>query len=263
MISIIIVNYKTPLITLACLESIEKHCRREDYEIILVDNSSTEADAEMFKAREMAGRLKLIVNRENRGFGAANNQAAGAAYGELLFFLNNDTVVKKDILPAIKESFAEEKSLGVLSPRLFLSDSSAQPYAYGQFLDLAGLMKPGQIAEPKSDVAFPVDWVSGAALVVRRELFDRLGGFDEKFFMYFEDMDLCKRAKESGCEIKVLPKVQVTHLVGASREGKAKQKRDYYDSQDYFFRKHYGITSMITMKLLRWPYRIFSSIFNG
>jgi len=258
--SIIIINFKTKELTRKCLDFIFKVFKNESFEIILIDNNSQDQSVGYFKIF-FGNKIKIIENAENYGFGRANNQAAEQATGDLLFFLNSDTLIDKNIWPAVCDFFAKEKNLGILAPQLILPDGSPQPFAYGRFLNLTGLFCPRQIIRAMPSKPFSVDWVSGAAFFIRRELFERLGGFDEKFFMYFEDMDLCKRAKESGYEIKVLPGIEVTHLVGASGEGKSKQKKDYYDSQNYFFRKHYGVAAEIALKLFRWPYRIIRAQF--
>ncbi len=108
---------------------------------------------------------------------------------------------------------------------------------------------------PTSRDLYPVDWVSGAAMVVRKSVFTQIGGFDENFFMYFEDIDLCWRAKQRGWQVAVYPKISLIHFVGQSAGGFKQRKKYYYQSQDYFFKKHYGQPAMYILKIFRWPYR--------
>ncbi|MDP2944311.1 MAG: glycosyltransferase, partial [bacterium] len=107
-----------------------------------------------------------------------------------------------------------------------------------------------------SDKLKLVDWVSGAALIIRKKLFEEIGGWDEKYFLYFEDIDLCWRVKKQGLSIAVLDGVFVTHFGGRSLAQNWERKKQYYLSQEYFFRKNYGTMSALILKLIRWPYKI-------
>lgn len=256
--SIIIVNFNTKSLTKNCLDSIFFNCLESDFEIIAVDNNSQDGSIEMLK-KDFGDKIKLIANSKNIGFGSANNQAAKIAQGEYLFFLNSDTVVKSDILSPIKQFLSNNKEVGIISPKLLLEDGSEQERAYGEFPNLFNVVaekfKNQKIEEIKP---FEVDWVSGAALIIRKDIFCEINGFDEKFFMYFEDIDLCKRVKDLGFKAVVYPAAPIAHLCGKSIKKFNKRKEYYYKSQDYFYKKHYGKLKMNLMKLMRLPCKIFN-----
>ncbi|MFA4834328.1 MAG: glycosyltransferase family 2 protein [Patescibacteria group bacterium] len=254
--SIIITNYNTKGLIKGCLNSIFSSCGLGNFEIIVVDNNSGDGSAEMLNG-DFNQRIKLIANKKNIGFGPANNRGAKIAKGEYLFFLNSDTVIKEDILTPLKEFFILNPTAGVISPRLILSDGTNQKYAYGRFPGLVGLLarNSGQESD-KNKSGFTVDWVSGAALAIRKNVWEKIGGFDEKFFMYFEDIDLCKRTKDINYKVAVLPSETVIHLGGQSLRDNKTRKKYYYLSQDYFYKKHYGKLKLVLLKIMRWPYKL-------
>ncbi|MDD5290571.1 MAG: glycosyltransferase family 2 protein [Patescibacteria group bacterium] len=254
--SIIITSFNTREILKNCLVSIFSSCGRKDFEIIVVDNNSSDGSAEMLNA-DFGQRIKLIANKKNIGFGPANNQGAKIASGEYLFFLNSDTIIKEDILTPIKEFFLLNPEVGIIGPGLILPDGTSQKYAYGRFPGLVGLLVRNSGQEPEGNKSsFTVDWVSGAALAIRKNVWGKIGGFDENFFMYFEDIDLCKRAKNFGFKTVVLSSARLIHLGGKSVKISVDRKKMYYDSQGYFFRKHYGKLKWILLKIMRWPYKL-------
>lgn len=253
--SIIIVSYNTAAYLKKCLNSIFLNCGRDDFEIIIVDNNSTDESPEMLKA--YGDKISLIANNRNLGFGAANNQAAKIAKGKIIFFLNSDTEVKGDILTPIQKYFQENAKTAVLSPALIDENSQPQEYAYGKFPNMLNVMNKFRNQESRNEQdVFATDWVSGAALVVRKSLFEKIGGFDEKFFMYFEDIDLCKRIKDLGYEVVVFNKAQVTHFCGKSLNSFGWRKNYYYVSQDYYYLKHFGLMAMQLIKIMRFSYKI-------
>ncbi len=258
--SIIIVNYNTKNLTKNCLNSIFANCKSINFEIIVVDNNSQDSSIEMLK-KDFGDKIKLIANNENIGFGPANNQGAKIAKGKYLFFLNSDTIIKSDIFSAIKIFLNSNKDIGVISPKLLLADGSEQERAYGKFPTLFSVIaekfKRPKIVKNKS---LEVDWVSGAALIIRKDIFKRVSGFDEKFFMYFEDIDLCRRVKDFGYKIIVFSEIAVIHLGGKSLNKFSKRKEYYYKSQNYFYKKYYGNLKMNLMRFIRLPYKLLMSI---
>ena len=252
--SIIIINYNTKNLLRACLSSVLAY-NFNNAEIIVVDNNSQDESVEMLQS-EFADKIKLIVNQTNFGFGAANNQAAKVAQSKYLFFLNSDTLMWEDILPRLFGFLETYQQVGIISPQLLLEDDTMQLYAYGKFPTISNSIfkRLNKIKETGEDY-LPVDWVSGAALIIRRELFAKLSGFDEKFFMYFEDMDLCQRVKDAGYQVMVSKPDKLVHLGGKSLAQHAQRKRYYYQSQRYFYRKHYGRPREWLMRFLRLPYK--------
>jgi len=248
--SIIIINYNTLEYTQNCLDSIFANLPVEMFELILVDNNSPDGSGQILKEK-YCDRVKTILNNQNLGFGAANNQGAKIAQGEYLWFLNSDTLIDNVNLEEIDKIFKNNQKLGVTSVDLLMENRKRQSYAFGEFLSLKNLLKRGNNIGKECSGYYKVDWLTGASMIVRREIFNKVSGFDEKFFMYFEDMDLCKRIKESGFEIWFLKSYSIIHFGGKSAVNFEKMKSDYYISQDYFFLKHYGKFQKFFVRLLR------------
>jgi GT2 family glycosyltransferase len=260
MFSIIIVNYNTKELIKNCINSILINCENNDFEIIVVDNDSRDGSIEMLQ-EEFSDKIKLIANASNEGFGVANNQGAKIVKGEFLFFLNSDTIMKNNILSELEKIFIENKGIGTVAPKLLLEDESEQPFAFGFYPKILNVIFEKFKRAPKYlNKPFEVEWVSGAALIIRREIFKKLGGFDENFFMYFEDIDLCKRVKELGFKVIVCPELSLTHLCGKSISRFVKRKSYYYKSQDYFYKKHFGLFKMYLMKIIRSPYKLLTLV---
>lgn len=261
MFSVIIVNYNTKNLLKNCLNSIFEKINNNDFEIIIVDNNSQDGSIEMLK-NNFISKIKLIENKENFGFGTANNIGANIAKGDYLFFLNSDIVVKKNILKNI-EKVLKNKNIGAISPRLVLQNMENQEHAYGDFPLLLNLFfgKLKRKAKDEKNIIY-TDWISGAALVIRRNIFKSIGGFDENFFMYFEDIDLCKRVKKEGYIIAVCKDILIVHLGGKSISNSLERKKYYYRSQDYFYKKYYGFLGMIVMRVIRCPYKLIILFIN-
>jgi len=252
--SIIIVNFNTKDLLENCLKSIFYYCPGGNFEIVVVDNNS--ADDSLAILRKDFSQIKVIANQENVGFGIANNQGAKIAQGEFLLFLNSDTIFNEDILAPIKEFFLANPKTGIVSPRLVLANGFNQRHAFGRFPNLKRLLARSVDYKEEVKGIRGVDWVSGAALAIRQNVWQKIGGFDEKFFMYFEDVDLCLSAKKLGFSVYILPNARLTHLGGKSITASRSRKKMYFDSQDYFFKKHYGNIRLILLKIIRWPIKV-------
>jgi N-acetylglucosaminyl-diphospho-decaprenol L-rhamnosyltransferase len=222
-----------------------------NYEIILVDNGSTEAGW-MEKLKNIPN-LNLICLEKNLGFGPANNIAAKVAKGGILMLLNNDTITTSPFLTEIEREFKIDPSLGIIGPRIFNSDGSQQ-LSYGKFPSIMIEIRDKiiyRLVDNKNKLAMNyfnrryskrkfTDWVTGAALFIKKDLFIEVGGFDESFFMYFEDKELCKRVKDSGKKIAFIPDVSLIHLRGGSADGPKKNflEMKYRESQCLYYEKH-------------------------
>jgi len=212
-LSVVIIDYKAQKYLPQCLESIKSKVA-VNYEVVVIDN-----------------------NKTNRGFAKACNIGAKKAKGRYLLFLNPDTQIIKADFDELISFLDNHLKVGVIGLKILLENGSDQPYSYGQKFGIfskLGLL-PGR----------RLDWVSGGAMVVRRKLFERLGGFDERFFMYFEDQDLCLRAKDLGFKVELWDGVEVVHFGGRPAQGglakdKGKQLALYRKSQAKFVRKYYG-----------------------
>jgi len=209
-LSIIIVHHDAPEYLMACLRSVEKAGAGLSLETIVVDNASRNVDS---LVKEHPG-VAWIRNQANVGLGSAINKGASQSRGEILIFLNPDAELLPDSLRKLHDYFSERAAerLGPVGGKLLFSDGKAQP-SCGPFPCLLGmlwryLLPPTQrkyyLRLPERG-ACPVDWVTGAFLAVRRSVFDELGGFDRNFFLYYEDVDLCIRARYKGYPARFLP----------------------------------------------------------
>jgi len=258
-LSIIIVNYKSEEFLRNCLKSILRNISGCSFEIIVIDNEANGKAKEMIE--KQFPKVKILENKENLGFGKANNQGAKVARGNILLFLNPDILIKKNIFHEIINTFNSDKNIGIISPELVLANASPQLWSCGKRENFYQLIKSKFFSKPDtsnlSKEQIKVEWVSGAALAIKKKIFKQINGFDEKFFMYFEDRDLCRRVGNLGYKTMVLLKLKVIHLGGQAPILNKRRKKIYYQSQNYYWRKHYGLLKSLLMRLIRWPYKFY------
>lgn len=239
MLSIIIVNYRSEHYLEKCLASIYRESNPQQLEIIIVNNDQ-QVDLQAMQQKYPA--IKLIMQEKNIGFGCACNVGAKEARGELLLFLNPDTQFLDDYAGRIADAFKTDAQIGIVGPRLITDEGETQWWCAGKEISLWQILKNnlGLIENKKiweSKVPVFTDWVSGAALTSRRKLFESIGGFDENFFMYFEDEDLCWSARKRGPKVLYDPTLSILHSGGKSCESKIKQKTQFFKSLLYRIRK--------------------------
>lgn len=251
-ISIIIVNYRTQECLDSCIASVYEKIKNRRFEIIIVNNDEKEKIAPAIRA---LAEVRLVDLPKNIGFGRAINVGAKIAQGEWLMFLNPDTRIMTD-LSKMFNFFEALPGAGIISPKLVIEGGKTQKWSVGADPNALRLIgnnlgwtKSKRIWE-KQEIT-EVDWVSGAAMVVKKELFENIGGFDDNIFMYYEDIDLCKRTRAAGKKVFYFPQETVLHLGGKSVENRKKQKTDYYKSQDYYFQKHFGPRYSKCIRFLR------------
>jgi len=223
-ISIIIVNYKSKDLTLNCLKSIKQaDWPGLDYEIIVVDNYSvdlTSRDLEAF------GEIKFVMNGKNLGYGAANNQGISRAQGRYIVIMNPDTVAAKDVFAKLHDYLENNPSVGVVGPKQFNLDGTVQETCFrwpGFLTPLYRRTPLGKIGKARKDLdrflyrdynknsPRQVDWLLGSFLFCRASALRQVGVFDEKYFLYFEDIDLCRRFWRSGWQVVYNPEAAITH----------------------------------------------------
>ncbi|MFA5163067.1 MAG: glycosyltransferase family 2 protein [Patescibacteria group bacterium] len=256
--SFIIINYRTLDLSRNCLDSLFNYLPNDkSWEIILIDNCSNDDSAPRLK-QKFQERLTFIQNDTNRGFAGANNQGAQIAKGKYLFFLNSDTEIKENILPPLKQLLESKTEIGVLAPKVLNPEGKWQFGACGRQQTLKNLFlqntKANWLRSKKADY-WETDWVSGAALIIRRDVFMSIKGWDEKFFLYLEDTDLCLRTRKSGYLVVICPSASLIHYGGKSPARQRSRRRYYYFSQNYFFKKHYGLLASLIMRFIRLPYK--------
>ena len=223
-------------------------------EIIVVDNASTDGSPEMVRAE--FPQVRLIANPDNRGFTAGNNQGLVESTGRFLLLLNPDTEIVGAALSTMMAYMDAHPEVGALGPRLCYPDGSLQP-SRRRFPTLATalvestvvqewwrdnpLLRRYYMADTPDEAIQPVDWVVGACLLVRREVYDQVGGLDEGFFMYSEEMDWCKRIQDAGWKVVYLPTARVIHHEGKSSEQVVPARHIHFQSSKVrYFRKHHG-----------------------
>ena len=251
-ISFIIVSYNTKDRLKKCLTILKTELSKiqVDHEIIVVDNASSDETTEMLTAM---GQI-YIVNNTNLGFATACNQAAKQARGDILLFLNSDVEFNSELVFYLDKIFKTKEEIAIISPRLMSSDHKLEKTGYGRFPNLKRLLARNlSINYSGSEDNLEVDWVSGAVLSIRTSVFKKLSGFDEKFFMYFEDVDLCYRARLLGYKTVLLNNVTFIHDRGASLYNNQLRKKYYYQSQLHYFYKNNGRLKTFILLLLRLP----------
>lgn len=249
-LSIVIVNYNGKGILCNCIESIYKSSSTVNFEIILVDNASSDGSVETIK-KEFP-EVQVLVNQENKGFSFANNRGIEIAKGDYILLLNNDTLILPGQLDIMLKFMQEHQDVGAVGPKLLNPDGSFQMsfwsfpnlftefnrriinlFAFANYRFFKDLLEDLYIKEKE------IDWVSGACLMVRRKTIEDVGILDENFFMYFEDVDWCYRIRRKGWKIYFLPIARIVHLLGKSMEKeKQKNKQNYRQSRVYFYRKY-------------------------
>jgi GT2 family glycosyltransferase len=257
-LSVLIVSWNVRDLLLACLESVYASLRSSDSEneVLVVDNASGDGSAQAVAAR--FPQVELIANSENRGFAAANNQALDRATGHYLVLLNPDTVLVDGALEVLLSFMGETESAGMCGPRLVYQDGSFQHSAF-RFPTLAQAffdffpVHP-RLLDSRLNGRYPREWYAsgrpfaidhplGACMTLRAEAVRQVGGLDEQFFMYCEEVDWAMRIARAGWGIYCVPKAEVIHYAGQS----TRQFRDemfvaLWRSRFLLFAKHYGRT---------------------
>jgi len=251
-LSIVILNWNVRELLDGCLASL----RSDHYalEIIVVDNASRDDSVAMVRAKYP--QATVIANAENRGFTGGNNQGIAASHGRYVLVLNPDTLVLGDALDRMVAYLDDHPDVGALGPQLLNPDRSIQssrrrfPTLTSAFFESTWLqgLAPKRILthyymdDITPDHAHEVDWLNGACTIFRREVFDRVGVYDaQNFFMYSEELDLCRRVKEAGWKIVYLPEAQVIHYVGQSSDQAVAPRHIYFQtSKVRYFRKWHG-----------------------
>ena len=207
--SVVVVAYNAGHFLPDCIASIVT--TEPGVEVVVVDNGSTDGAVEHVQARFPG--VRVVRSKRNGGFGAGNNLGAAAAQGAFLVFLNPDAVVTGGWLEALVHPLAEDPSIGLVTPKVLLRDDPDRINVAGLEVHLSGITLCRGLASPRAafDEATEVAAVSGVAFAVRRDVFEALGGFDEDFFLYVEDVDISLRAWLAGYRCLYVPQAVVLH----------------------------------------------------
>ena len=252
-LSVIIVNHNDRVHLPACLSSLERALSSLSAEVILVDNQSEDGSPALVKSSFPW--VRLIENDRNVGYPRANNIGFRESHGEYVLFLNTDTVVPAAAPASLLAGIKARPQTAAVGPALVHENRRLQ-VSFGKRVDFFSELCQKLVLNPyfrralrHSQKPRPVGWLSGACLLARRDAIEAAGLFDETFFFYFEDIDLCRRVSGRGFNLVYLPAVQVSHVGGATTSARRWQSRlEYRRSQLHFYKKH---NSRLSIKLLK------------
>ncbi len=269
-VAAVLVNYCTPELVLEALQSLEAELGRgHDLRALVVDNASPDGSGARLRSLLEEPRFSrwvvLLELTENRGFGAGNNAAFRLLFDrapdetpDALLLMNPDTRLRPGALAALVQLLDEQPGAGAVGPQIVWPDSQPQHSAFrfpSIWSELDGALRIGLVSRLLAPFAVPMpiatarrvcDWVSGSCVLLRRELIESVGAFDEGYFLYFEETDLCRRARAAGWEVWQEPAARVEHLVGASTglvEGDQSARprpRWWFESRRRYFLRHHG-----------------------
>lgn len=274
-VSVIVVNWNTRKYLQECLTELYRDPKPQlSFDVWVVDNASQDDSVDMVK-REFP-QVNLICNTENVGFSRANNQAIRASKGRYAFLLNSDATVHPGALDTLITYADQNMQSGIMGPKVLNPDGSLQ-YSCRSFPNLwAGFfrntklgrlfpnnkyLKQYMLTDIDHNKVSMVGWLSGCAMLIRRELIDKIGELDERFFMYCEDVDICKRCWDANYQVTYVPMATVTHAIGKSSDmNYEKMTGQLFDSWYLYYVKHFahrGRLRCLAVYLGLWLYKIY------
>jgi N-acetylglucosaminyl-diphospho-decaprenol L-rhamnosyltransferase len=261
-IAVAIVTYNTREHLRACLATVLGDA---PYEVMVVDNGSSDGSVELVKAHFPD--VALHPNRQNRGYGAGANQAIADCKAKYVLLLNSDTLLAPGALEALADYLDRNPRAAIVGPRLLYRDGQLQrscfpfPTPLNSFLResaLSSLIRHVPMLREHYLLTWShthprvVPWVLGAALAIRREAFEAVGGFDESFFMYYEEIDLCYRLHAAGWQVHFAPVTNIVHIGEASTiRNRSAMAVQLYGSMNHFYRRHYSVGQMRKLRLIK------------
>lgn len=262
-LAVIILNYKTPKLVIDCLHSLEMQIDGDNQTVVIVDNNSEDSSVEQIEeaiaTHHWQSWARVVASPVNGGFSAGNNVGIRAVEANAYLLLNSDTIVRPGAISALLSALEMYPDAGLISPRLEWPDETPQISCFryhnpiSEFIDAAAtgpitsLLQPFNVPIPVADQPFEPQWTSFACVLIRREVINQIGLMDEGYFMYYDDIDYCRRAHDEGWKIIHFPIARVVHLRGGSspvKEAVANRKRPrsyLYASRSRYFAKFYGL----------------------
>jgi len=257
-VDVVVVSYETRETLLECLAAL---VAEPTASVVVIDNASRDGTAAA--VRERFPSVRLVANAENVGFARACNQGARESRAPYLLFLNPDATLAPGSLGALAAILEARPRVGVVGPRTRSANGDIQ-VSTGPDLSLVSEIRQRRLvrgvarrdaailveAEGLHAVEREVDWVSGACLMIRREAFDAVSGFDERFFLYEEDADLCRRVRAAGWKVLFSPGAEARHALGRSMARSPERARlEYQRSHLLYYRKHCGLAQRLALRL--------------
>lgn len=260
-LSIIIVSFNTKEITKNCIESINRSLYKSKikYEIVVVDNNSHDGSKQLLEKlfQDKSSHVIYHQTNDNLGFGRGNNVGVKLAKGKYILLLNSDTIVLNRAIEKLYEVYIKnEKKVHFLGAKLLNKDLTPQPSAAYFFtlpVVFASLLLKGDywgLTRFSPNKFCQVDWVSGACILTKKSIYNRLNGFDKNIFMYMEEVDLLYRAKKLGYKTYFYNLAQIIHLGSASSGGKTFPILQVYKGFLFFYKKHYSLISLIFLHII-------------
>lgn len=269
-LNICVVNYKTPSMTVECLESVLAVTPSQAL-VTVIDSHSEDGSFEKIRKwvsmTGVSGRVSVLQLPANKGFSHAYNAAIQAKKADFYLLLNSDTIVQPGAIQALLDAARRKPSAGLFGPRLEWRDGRAQESCFrdftalGEFVSVAAtgvvsaMFRNHVVAIPVQDIEFEPQWLSFAAVMIRDEVIGKIGLLDEEFFLYFEDSEYCYRARSGGWTPLYVPAARVVHLRGGSSDLKSKTAatqrlpRYYYASRARYFRLRHGTLGPVAANL--------------
>lgn len=255
-LSIIIISYNTEKLLYDCLKSVYETVENTDFDVIVVDNGSSDRSIEMVKSHFT--QVNLISNNTNNGFSKANNQAIRLTGSRYILLLNGDTTLKESAVDKLVQFLDEHPHVAAVGPKVLNSDGSIQSIGGAfpsitkalliffrldkwlpnkvKYLMFSGIFWP-------DDIVRKVDWVSGCCLMARKAVFDKIGCLSEEFFFYGEDVEWCYRANKTANSIYYVPQAEIYHICGGSG---ISQKHELWCNMEYvLYKKIFGFNKCI------------------
>jgi GT2 family glycosyltransferase len=258
-VSVLVVSFNTKEVLRRCLNSIREKTRQVTYEVIVIDNNSADGTAAMIK--QEFPEVKLVPNSYNAGFAKANNQGLVISKGNLVCFLNPDTVLLNDAISRLAEYIGQNLEIGAIGPKMY-SDVRKKKYRPSirrftkpshvllGFLPLAGFLVhfARRVLVRRNRIQY-VDWLVGAALLVEKDVLEEVGPFDESYFVYSEEEDFCLRLRKAGYKVCYFPGAEVMHLGKKSSEQVPAKANEYlWKSKMLFLERYYPRSSVDSFK---------------
>lgn len=281
-IAIVIINYRTPVMTIECLVSLLPEISDISSCVVVVDNFSNDKSndiiGEWLINNDGDSQVKFIRSPKNLGFSGGNNLGIRSVKSKFYLLLNSDTLIKPGAVKKLIDTATKYSDVGIVSPRLEDIDGTPQINCFkyinpiSEFIASAQtglitqLLKRYDVPLPEKNNIDSPEWTSFACVLIKHEVFDDVGLLDDEFFMYFEDTEFCFRARKFGWEIFNNPESHIIHIQGASSkiEERTKYKkrlpRYYYEARTRYFYKLYGWMGLISANLFWWLGRIVSLI---
>ena len=271
-LAVIVLNYRTPGMVVDCLASLDGQISAPNQRVVVVDNCSGDDSADRIEAaiseHGWGAWAEVVRSATNGGFAAGNNVGIRHVDAACYLLLNSDTIVREGAVETMMQTLEEHPGVSLLGPRLEWPDGQPQistfryrtpisELLYGSGLGLLFRIFPKhEVARELHEWTAGIDWVSFACVAIRREVVESIGLLDEGYFMYFEDMDFCRRATGAGFEIAYQPGARVVHLQGESSgivsgdKAHPRRPRYYYEARSWYLQKYYGIIGRLVSNLL-------------